>query len=115
MTLTTALFGPILNIGYWIALMLLSTAHIKLPEAISALQYVALKTRCQFIVFIIDTMNSPDIPLDIQLFLHSLCMWLQAAQAVTGIVHSPRCLVPVLRVGWETQLTTDGQSHSLSI
>ena len=61
------------------------------------------------------TMNSPDIPLDIQLFLHSLCMWLQAAQAVTGIVHSPRCLVPVQWVGWETQLTTDGQSHSLSI
>ena len=56
MTLTTALFGPILNIGYWIALLLLSIAHIKLPEAISALQYVALKTGCQFIVFIIETM-----------------------------------------------------------
>ena len=56
MTLTTALFGPILNIGYWIALLLLSIAHIKLSEAISALQYVALKTGCQFIVFIIETM-----------------------------------------------------------
>ena len=61
------------------------------------------------------TMNSPDIPLDIQFLIHTLSMWLQAAQAVTGIVHSPRCLVPVRRVGWETKLTTDSQPHSLSI
>ena len=45
------------------------------------------------------TMNSPDIPLDIQLLVHTLCMWRQAAQAGARIVHPTSYLEPVQRAG----------------
>ena len=59
------------------------------------------------------TMNSPDIPLDIQLLIHTLCMWRQAAQAGARIVHPTSYLEPVQRAGGRgSWLQSPNSTHS---
>ena len=59
------------------------------------------------------TMNSPDIPLDIQLLVHTLCMWRQAAQAGARIVHPTSYLEPVQRAGGRgSWLQSPNSTHS---